>query len=112
MANGLAAWSPLMRVPWKQSGRQAVAYTERNVGSRFSDLRSANIVDSWSQLSRLIKNSGFPRGKMLSSNTRAWDEAEVEAWIESRPVENAAPLKGRAARRAKAAKTEAPRRGE
>jgi hypothetical protein len=43
------------------------------------------IATSWMQLSRLIKDEGFPRGIMLARNTRAWSVRDVEAWLEVRP---------------------------
>jgi hypothetical protein len=27
----------------------------------------------------------FPKGRMISPNIRAWDEAEIEEWFRSRP---------------------------
>lgn len=51
---------------------------------RFTDLQSRRIVANRTQLSRLITKSGFPKGFLLSANTRVWDESEVEAWLESR----------------------------
>jgi len=61
---------------------------------RFSDLRACGIVKSWPQLKRLQQLHGFPRGRMLSPNIRAWTEDEVSGWIASRPVENRRPLQG------------------
>jgi hypothetical protein len=63
---------------------------------RFADLIERGIVNSWPQLKRLQQLHGFPLGKMLSPNIRAWTEAEIDEWIGSRPVENVQPLKGRA----------------
>ena len=51
---------------------------------RFADLRSRGIVKNWPQLKRLQDQLGFPRGFMLSGNTRVWDLAEVEAWLDQR----------------------------
>jgi hypothetical protein len=61
---------------------------------RFRDLRARGIVNSWPQLKRLQQLHGFPLGRMLSPNCRAWTEEEVDEWIVSRPRENTAPLKG------------------
>ena len=55
---------------------------------RFRDLQERGVVDSWPQLKRLQEKYGFPLGRMLAPNTRCWDEAEVDVWIASRPVEN------------------------
>ena len=61
---------------------------------RFADLRAWRVVSSWPQLKRLQQLHGFPRGRMLSPNVRAWTEDEVSGWIASRPVENERPLQG------------------
>jgi predicted DNA-binding transcriptional regulator AlpA len=53
---------------------------------RFHDLRAAGIADSRTQLGRLIKNVGFPRGKLLGPKIVAWDAAEIEAWIDAQPL--------------------------
>jgi predicted DNA-binding transcriptional regulator AlpA len=68
---------------------------------RFADLQALGLVASWPQLRNLQRDTGFPAGRMIGVNTRAWDEAEVEAWIASRPVEGPAP---RGIAKAKAAK--------
>jgi Prophage CP4-57 regulatory protein (AlpA) len=54
---------------------------------RFRDLKDRGIVNSWPQLKRLIELHGFPKGRLLSPNTRAWLGTEIDAWINSRPVE-------------------------
>jgi hypothetical protein len=61
---------------------------------RFADLRDRGVVNSWPQLKRLQKLHGFPLGKMLSPNVRAWTEDEIDGWFNSRKSENTAPLKG------------------
>jgi len=49
---------------------------------RFRDLKERGIIDSWAQLDNLIKKYGFPPGRMLSPNVRAWDEEEeLEPWL-------------------------------
>jgi predicted DNA-binding transcriptional regulator AlpA len=52
---------------------------------RFRDLQGRQIVASWPQLGRLIRDQGFPRGRMLGVNTRAWTEEEIADWLASRP---------------------------
>ena len=52
---------------------------------RFADLVRANVVGSWTQLSRLIGHENFPPGVMLSRNVRAWRLDEVNAWLDARP---------------------------
>jgi predicted DNA-binding transcriptional regulator AlpA len=61
---------------------------------RFKDLRAAGITTNWPHLARLIDAEGFPPGRMLSRNLRAWTLEEVQAWIASRPtVGKAAPAR-------------------
>jgi hypothetical protein len=69
---------------------------------RFRDLKDRGIVHSWPQLKRLQEFHGFPLGRMLSPNIRAWTEDEVDAWIKSRPIENTRPLQGAPKARARA----------
>ena len=54
---------------------------------RFADLKARGIVNNWQTLSDWIDREGFPPGRMLAPNTRAWTDAEVLDWIASRPVE-------------------------
>jgi predicted DNA-binding transcriptional regulator AlpA len=53
---------------------------------RYFDLEERHIATSRAQLKNLIEKYGFPPGFMLSPNARAWPEAEVDRWLESRPV--------------------------
>lgn len=53
---------------------------------RYPDLAARGIVRSRMTLKRLIDNEGFPPGVLLTPNCRAWDEADVDAWLASRPV--------------------------
>ena len=59
---------------------------------RSRDLKARGIVNNWAQLDNLIEKYDFPPGRMLSPNTRAWDEEEeVEPWLASRPTEGPPP---------------------
>jgi predicted DNA-binding transcriptional regulator AlpA len=58
---------------------------------RFRHLEHAGIVNSWTQLLRMIEHEGFPQGLMLSANVRVWRLDEVEAWLASRPTARKAP---------------------
>jgi hypothetical protein len=60
---------------------------------RFSDLKDRGIIPSWPTLKARITKDNFPPGRMIGKNTRVWTEAEVDAWIESRPTEGP-PLRG------------------
>ncbi|MGB8568684.1 MAG: transcriptional regulator [Pseudolabrys sp.] len=53
---------------------------------RFRDLRERGIVSNWPQLRRLVDTCGFPSGRYLGPNTRAWTEAEVDKWLAARPT--------------------------
>jgi predicted DNA-binding transcriptional regulator AlpA len=55
---------------------------------RFPDLVDAGIVANRVTLARMIK-SGFPPGRLLGPNTRAWTEIEIQTWLDARPVERA-----------------------
>jgi predicted DNA-binding transcriptional regulator AlpA len=66
---------------------------------RFPQLKERGICASWPQLIRLQKLEGFPRGFLISANTRCWTENEVEGWISSRPAERTTALRGVAALR-------------
>ena len=39
-----------------------------------------------------MNQQGFPTGIRIGAQARAWDEAEVEAWLESRRI--ASPARG------------------
>ena len=58
---------------------------------RFGDLKARNVVKSWAQLKRLVENYGFPPGRMLSPNVRAWTDDEIDEWLETRPIEGPPP---------------------
>jgi predicted DNA-binding transcriptional regulator AlpA len=53
---------------------------------RYPDLVAKGIVNSRMTLQRLIDFQGFPAGVLITPNARAWNEAEVDAWIASRPT--------------------------
>ena len=51
---------------------------------RYSNLEARGIVRNREQLRQLIGREGFPGGWKLSANTRVWDEADVETWLQRR----------------------------
>jgi len=53
---------------------------------RFPDLVGRGIINSRMTLHRLIRDHEFPPGVLITPNARAWDEAEVDEWIASRPT--------------------------
>ena len=58
---------------------------------RFRDLKERGVVNSWPALKRKVEREGFPKGRMIGPNARAWTDDEVDAWYASRPVEGPAP---------------------
>ena len=60
---------------------------------RYKDLEERGIVNSWTALRYRIKNNGFPQGRYIGPNSRAWTEEEVQAWLEALPVTRAARRK-------------------
>lgn len=57
---------------------------------RFRDLKDRRIVSNHVTLGRWIAKEGFPPGLMLGPNTRVWREADIDAWITSRPSKRGA----------------------
>jgi predicted DNA-binding transcriptional regulator AlpA len=53
---------------------------------RFPDLVGMKVVNSRMTLHRLIAEHDFPPGRLITPNARAWSEAEIDAWIASRPT--------------------------
>jgi predicted DNA-binding transcriptional regulator AlpA len=74
---------------------------------RFAELRERGIVNSRPMLRRRIERNGFPPGRWLGPNTRAWSEAEIDAWIKSRPTAGPAPRGAAKTRRGRPRKAEA-----
>ena len=48
---------------------------------RFADLEERGITNSRPALKYRIENFGFPPGRLIGPNTRAWTEAEVEEYL-------------------------------
>jgi predicted DNA-binding transcriptional regulator AlpA len=53
---------------------------------RYTDLVAKGVVNSRMTLKRLIDNQDFPPGILVTPNSRAWDESEVDTWIAARPA--------------------------
>ena len=68
---------------------------------RFKDLKERGIVTNWPTVKRWIDALGFPPGKHLGPQTRVWTEAEIEAWIASRPSGTETPCRFYGKRKAK-----------
>jgi hypothetical protein len=72
---------------------------------RYADLLALGIVNNRVSLSNWIHGQGFPPGRLIGPNSRAWDESEVQRWLDSRPVTAKKPtpsVKGRRGRPRKA----------
>jgi Prophage CP4-57 regulatory protein (AlpA) len=61
---------------------------------RFADLKERGIIASWPMLRRRIDRDGFPEGRLLGPNSRAWSEAEIERWLAGRPTARKAGPRG------------------
>jgi predicted DNA-binding transcriptional regulator AlpA len=53
---------------------------------RFADLVGLGIVANRVTLANWIRDRGFPPGQLTGPNSRTWDEAEVQAWLDRRPT--------------------------
>jgi hypothetical protein len=54
---------------------------------RYTDLKAKGIVRNRVTLKNWIRDRGFPTGQLTGPNSRTWDEAEVQAWLDSRPTD-------------------------
>jgi|GEM_PF-1012724 hypothetical protein len=55
---------------------------------RYADFERDGLFKSRQQLKNAIDNLGFPPGRLVTPNVRAWHkEREVDPWLESRPVD-------------------------
>jgi predicted DNA-binding transcriptional regulator AlpA len=53
---------------------------------RYADLLALGIVNNRVTLANWIRDRGFPRGQLTGPNSRTYGEAEVQAWLASRPT--------------------------
>jgi predicted DNA-binding transcriptional regulator AlpA len=53
---------------------------------RYTDLVEIGVVNSRMTLKRLIDNQGFPPGRLITPNSRAWTDDEIDQWIAGRPT--------------------------
>jgi predicted DNA-binding transcriptional regulator AlpA len=53
---------------------------------RYTDLVAKGVVNSRMTLKRLIDLQGFPPGRLVTPNSRAWTEDEIDLWIDGRPT--------------------------
>jgi hypothetical protein len=85
----------------KQSAEAGTSEAEQRAASilgggkllKFTHLKEVGLVDNWTTLLRWIKDQGFPPGRIIGVS-RVWFEAEINQWLDSRPVESDRPLRG------------------
>jgi predicted DNA-binding transcriptional regulator AlpA len=65
---------------------------------RFRDLKARGIANSWTMLKLRIERDGFPSGRMIGPNSRAWSEEEIDDWYKSRPIAGPGAPRGAAKR--------------
>jgi predicted DNA-binding transcriptional regulator AlpA len=52
---------------------------------RYRDLVARGLFNSRMTMWRAIEQQGFPPGRLVTPNSRAWTEVEVDQWVASRP---------------------------
>jgi hypothetical protein len=52
----------------------------------FADLKARGVFTNRMTLKRAIDRHAFPPGRLLTPNMRRWTEAEVAAWLATRPT--------------------------
>ena len=53
---------------------------------RFRDLKERGIVSNRVTLANWIQDQGFPPGRLIGPNVRAWTEDEIADYLERRPT--------------------------
>jgi len=61
---------------------------------RYKDLEERGIVRSWTALRYKIAHNGFPAGRYIGPNSRAWTVEEVQEWLDALPTQH--PRKAKA----------------
>lgn len=69
---------------------------------RFKDLQARRIVTSWPQSRFMQQQYGFPPGRLLGANSRAWTESEIKEWLANCPIEPSQHVMERAAKSVRA----------
>jgi hypothetical protein len=59
---------------------------------RFQTLRARGIVENVVTLKRWQEELGFPVGRLLGPNVRAWTEDEIAEWLAARPTDRSREL--------------------
>jgi predicted DNA-binding transcriptional regulator AlpA len=66
---------------------------------RYRDLVARGLFNSRMTMWRAIEQQGFPPGRLVTPNSRAWTEVEVDQWVASRPRQKSVLKRGRPERR-------------
>ena len=75
---------------------------------RYADLKAAGLVNSWTSLRERVLYHGFPPGRLIGPNVRAWTAEEIRNYVASCPVApRAVPPRRKKSKRAKKAKNQA-----
>ncbi len=53
---------------------------------RYADLIELGVINNRSTLGNWIRYRGFPAGQLTGPNLRTWGEADVQAWLDARPI--------------------------
>jgi predicted DNA-binding transcriptional regulator AlpA len=53
---------------------------------RYANLAERGLVKNRATLKNLIDKCGFPPGRLIGPNTRAWTEDEIDAYVAGCPV--------------------------
>ena len=53
---------------------------------RYRDLVARGLFNSRMTMWRAIEQQGFPPGRLVTPNSRAWTEVEVDRWVATRPT--------------------------
>jgi predicted DNA-binding transcriptional regulator AlpA len=53
---------------------------------RFADLVQRGIVGNRVTLDRWVKSKHFPPGIQMGPGVRAWEESEIQRWLNDRPT--------------------------
>jgi predicted DNA-binding transcriptional regulator AlpA len=65
---------------------------------RFADLKARGLVSNWATLQNRIAKFGFPAGRLIGPNARAWTESEIDDYLAERPTDPKKPAPRRRAR--------------
>lgn len=71
---------------------------------RFKDLQERGIAMTHQAVRHMQLHEGFPLGRLLGPSTQVWSVAEINEWLNNRPVEPSRQTRERAQRSVEARK--------